>query len=160
MKPALSVYYATMTGNAETLARRAEQRALGEGWQVTLHNLSEVKPADLADDTVALFIVSTWGDGEPPADATDFYYDLEKSTVSVAGLRYAILGLGDRDYSEFNAFARNLDARLTALGAQAAHARVEADLDYDNTYAKWESRIFPFLANLRTGSVPAIAPSS
>ncbi|HEY0946692.1 MAG TPA: flavodoxin domain-containing protein [Opitutaceae bacterium] len=147
----LAIYYATMTGNAESLARRAYERALNEGWSAQLINLSEVKPADLADVGLALFIVSTWGDGEPPADATDFYYDLEKtSALALSRLRHAVLGLGDRDYTEFNAFARNLDERLAALGARRLHARVEADLDYEDTYAEWETRVFPLLAGLRS----------
>jgi len=156
MKPPLAIYYATMTGNAESLARRAHERALNEGWLAQLRNLSEVKPSDLAEDAVALFIVSTWGDGEPPADATDFYYDLEKAVLALGGLRYAILGLGDRDYQDFNAFARNLDERLAALGAQAVHPRVEADLYFEETYAEWEERVFPLISPFRPPE-PAMA---
>jgi len=153
MKPTLAIYYATMTGNAESLARNAETRANAEGWLPRLQNLSEVKPADLAGDRLALFIVSTWGDGEPPADAADFWYDLLKATPALAGLRYAVLGLGDRDYSDFNAFARQLDERLAALGAQRLHERIEADLQFEDTYVEWESRVFPLLTP--SGSVPA-----
>src|SRR5690349_14268654 len=126
MQNSLAIYYATMTGNAETLARRAHERALNEGWSARLLNLSDVRPADLAKETLALIIVSTWGDGEPPADACDFYYDLEKTTeLPLGGLRFAILGLGDKDYQDFNAFARKLDERLVSLGAQRLHERIE-----------------------------------
>ncbi len=149
MKPTLALYYATVTGNAETLAQRAEIRATTEGWLARLQNLSEVKPADLAADAFALFVVSTWGDGEPPADASDFWYDFEKATVGLSGLRYAVLGLGDRDYPDFNAFARKLDERLAALGAQRIHDRIEADLQFEDTYTEWESRVFPLLGALQ-----------
>ncbi len=155
MSNSLAIYYATMTGNAETLARRAHDRALNEGWSARLINLSEVKPADLPAETLALFIVSTWGDGEPPADACDFHYDLEKeSAPALPALRFAILGLGDKDYPDFNAFARKLDERLVSLGAQRLHERIEADLDFDDTYAEWENRVFPLVADaLRSNSV-------
>ena len=149
MKPILALYYATVTGNAESLAQRAEVRANLEGWLPQLRNLSEVKPADLGADRFALFIVSTWGDGEPPADACDFWSDLTRLTPDLSGMRYAVLGLGDRDYSEFNAFARQLDERLAALGAKRAHERIEADVQFDDTYAEWESRVFPLLAAQR-----------
>lgn len=146
MSNSLAIFYATVTGNAESLARRAHERALNEGWNARLVNLSEVKPADLAAETHALFIVSTWGDGEPPADACDFHYDLEKdSAPALPALRFAVLGLGDKDYQDFNAFARKLDERLTALGAQRLHERIEADLDFDDTYAEWEKRVFPLV---------------
>lgn len=157
MKPLLALYYATVTGNAESLAQRAETRAHREGWLPQLRNLSEVHPADLAADRFALFIVSTWGDGEPPADACDFWSDLARLTPDLSGLRYAVLGLGDRDYPEFNAFARHLDERLAALGAQRLQARVEADVQFDDTYAAWETRVFPVLAAHRDTLAPSAA---
>lgn len=146
MSHPLAIYFATVTGNAESLARQAETRARHEGWLPRLQNLSEVQPADLAADTLALFIVSTWGDGEPPCDASDFWSDLAKTALTLPGLHYAVLGLGDRDYTEFNAFARQLDERLAALGARRLHERIEADAQFDDTYAEWEARVFPQLA--------------
>ncbi|MEJ1972886.1 MAG: flavodoxin domain-containing protein [Lacunisphaera sp.] len=153
MKPTLALYYGTVTGNAESLAQRAEARARASGWLPRLQNLSAIQPADLTQDRVALFIVSTWGDGEPPADASDFWYDLEKAALDLSGLRYAVLGLGDRDYQDFNAFARKLDERLAILGAQRLHDRVEADLQFEDTYTEWEDRIFPLLAPVCPASI-------
>lgn len=155
MSRPLAIYFATMTGNAETLARQAETRARNEGWLPRLQNLSEVKPADLAADTLALFIVSTWGDGEPPGDACDFWSDLGKAALDLSGLRYAVLGLGDRDYAEFNAFARQLDERLACLGGQRLQEQIEADVQFDETYAEWETRLFPILAEQRSAAVSA-----
>lgn len=139
-------YYATETGNAETLARQACERAVAEGWPgATVANLSSLTPAGLAAHPPALFIVSTWGDGEPPSDATDFHYALEKEPLDLSGLRYAVLGLGDRDYADFCGFARKLDERLATLGAKALLARTEADLDYEDTFADWLGRILPLV---------------
>lgn len=151
----LAIYYATMTGNAESLARRASARALSEGWQTTLLDLAEVDPADLLEGRLALFIVSTWGDGEPPDEAFDFWHDLGKANLDFGALRYAVLGLGDSDYADFNAFARNLDERLAGLGGARLAPRVDADLDFDDTYAAWEANVFDLLAKLRTEHQPA-----
>lgn len=142
----LNVCFATMTGNAESLANRVHDRATADGIASTLVNLADTKPADLAGMGRALFIVSTWGDGEPPADACDFWYDLEKAALDLSGLRYAVFGLGDHDYQNYNAFARLLDERLAALGATRILDRAEADLDFDDAYAAWENQIVPALA--------------
>ena len=158
MSNSLAIYFATMTGNAESLAQRAHERAVNEGLDARVFNLSDVKPADLANETLALFIVSTWGDGEPPADACDFHYGLEKdSAPAVPGLRFAILGLGDKDYPDFNAFARKLDERLAALGGQRLQERAEADLDFEDTYADWENRVFPAVVAALRGA--AVSPA-
>jgi flavodoxin I len=139
-------YYATETGNAETLARQAHERAVASGHTTaTVANISQLRPADLPAHALAVFVVSTWGDGEPPSDATDFFYALEKAQLDLSGLRYAVLGLGDRDYSDFCGFARKLDERLSTLGATALLPRTEADLDYEDTYNDWIDRVLPLL---------------
>jgi sulfite reductase (NADPH) flavoprotein alpha-component len=149
---ALAIHYATMTGNAEGLARQAYELALNTGLPATLHNLSETRPSDLAEmaarpGAIALFIVSTWGDGEPPADACDFHYDFQKQNVALHGLRHAVFGLGDLDYTNYNAFARELDARLLGLGSQALLPRCEADLDFDETFTLWLGQLMGALTH-------------
>lgn len=148
----LNIYYATMTGNAEGLARQAHERALGAGLTAELFNLADIKPAQLAEHsarpgTVSLFVVSTWGDGEPPADACDFHYDLQKEELALGNLRHGVFGLGDRDYQNFNAFARELDERLIALGSRPLIARSEADLDFDDQFTGWLDEVLALLAN-------------
>lgn len=141
-----AIYYATETGNAETLARQAHERLVAEGLDdAVVANISSLRPADLAARKTLLFVVSTWGDGEPPSDATDFFYDLEKASLDLSNLRYAVLGLGDRDYSDFCGFARKLDERLAALGARPLLARAEADLDFEDAYNEWIERVVPLL---------------
>jgi sulfite reductase (NADPH) flavoprotein alpha-component len=145
-KPAPAFFYATETGNAETLARQAQERTVSAGHVASsVANISSLKPADLASLPLAVFIVSTWGDGEPPSDGCDFFYALEKAQLDLSGLRYAVLGLGDRDYSDFCGFARKLDERLAALGAKPLLERAEADLDYEDTYNDWVDRVLPLL---------------
>jgi len=145
MSPDLTIYFGTVTGNAESLALRAQERAQAAGLSAELVNLAEITPADLITEGHALFFVSTWGDGEPPMDVDTFYYDLEASDLDLSNLSYAIFGLGDSDYPIFNGFARNLDERLASFGAQALYERAEADVFFDDTYAEWEAGIFPLL---------------
>jgi sulfite reductase (NADPH) flavoprotein alpha-component len=158
-----------MTGNSETLAMSATNHALNEGWNATLRNLSECTPNDLGGsgdgsgaenaERYALFVVSTWGDGEPPDDALPFFNELESdSAPNLAGLRYAVLGLGDSSYEQYNACARKLDERLAVLGGQRVHERIEADLDYEDTFNEWVRRVFPLLDGLRKAHGGASAP--
>ncbi len=130
-----------MTGNAELLARRAFDAVTAAGRSAELLNLAELRPDALQplaqEGRIALFVVSTWGDGEPPADAADFWYALEKAPLALAGLRHAVFGLGDHDYQYFNAFARQLDERLSTLGSVAMRPRGEAGLDFDEPFDAW-----------------------
>ncbi len=68
-KPGVSVFFASQTGSAEMVAADLCD-ALGEaGYRAALRPLDAVGPVDLATKPPVLFIVSTFGDGDPPDHA-------------------------------------------------------------------------------------------
>lgn len=137
----MKIYYASMTGNAESLAHQLEQKAENIGFKVQVHNLAELPLTNLFYDEYAVFIVSTWGEGEPPDDAEEFWEDLQNADFELKQLRYSVFGLGDSSYDIFNGFARDLDERLQQLEAVPVIRRVEADCDYEDDYAAWETMV-------------------
>ncbi|MCH6256322.1 flavodoxin domain-containing protein [Puniceicoccaceae bacterium K14] len=141
----IHIYYATMTGNAEDLAKNAEKRVQAAGYAPKLLDLSDVSPSCIKENATALFIVSTWGDGEPPEDAEDFYAKLENCSDNMESLNYSILGLGDSSYPDFNEFARCLDKELLRCHAQPFLERVEADFDFEDTYDEWIDKVLESL---------------
>ena len=76
---------------------------------------------DWNDDYALVIVASTTGDGDPPDNATKFWRFLRKAKPEqLAGLkskRYAILGLGDTNYSNFCNTAKRLDRKFQELGA-------------------------------------------
>jgi len=147
MSQTLDIYFATVTGNAEALAGRAQDRAKKAGIPARLINLSQAEAGDLAKGGVAIFIVSTWGDGDAPDDAQSFWEAIDAPKAPRAeNLKYAVFGLGDRGYPEFNAFAKRLDERVAELGATRLADRHEADAEYEDDYTAWEDRMLPVLA--------------
>jgi sulfite reductase (NADPH) flavoprotein alpha-component len=82
--------------------------------------------------------VSTWGDGDPPTEAEDFYLDLKNNqSLSLSHLRYAILALGDTDYEFFCQFGKDLDRELSARGAKKLTERIDCNVDYDEEFEQW-----------------------
>ncbi len=154
MTDPIAIYFATVTGNAEELAGDACSRCREAGLTPMLHNLADMTPESLKQTKYALFIVSTWGDGEPPDDAADFFDELQDSDENLAELKYSVMGLGDQSYPDFNAFARNLDKELQTRSAKTFHDRVEADIDYDDTYEQW---INPVVEKLSSSPEPQAA---
>lgn len=135
---AVSVLHGSQTGNARKLAELAAAQLREAGYTVELAALGKFKARELGKRSLVLFVVSTQGDGEPAEDALAFYEALlAPTTPRLTQLRYAVLGLGDSSYPQFNAAARTLDDRLAALGASALHPRLEADLDYARTAPVW-----------------------
>jgi sulfite reductase (NADPH) flavoprotein alpha-component len=147
MSKDIAIYYVTMTGNSEGLARSTFDKVQAEGWNATLHNLVDVKPADLASNAQnAIFVVSTWGQGEPPDDATEFFNALSDGGQNLSALQHAVFGLGDSNYEQFNAFAIALDAALTKSGSKAVAEVFTSDVVFELSYAKWEKTVLATFA--------------
>lgn len=111
----IDVLYGTESGNAEMAAEEIVG-ALGDARAVDLQDLD---PGDLTSSTVYLVLCSTYGDGELPASAQPFVESLEAQRPDLAGVRYAIFGLGDSSYAESYSLGGNRLAEcLDALGAE------------------------------------------
>ena len=139
--PLMKIYYSTMTGNAESLALNLAKKAQEMGYTFPVAELDSVEPAAIQEDTSAVFIVSTWGDGEPSLDAEAFWEQLREGDFNLSRLQYGVFGLGDSSYQEFNAFAKMLDQRLQALGGTPFIERVDADVDYDDAFESWQNGV-------------------
>lgn len=136
--PELTVLYGTESGNSETLADLTAKAAKGVGFKAKAVNMADIEVAKLKGVENLLVIVSTWGEGDPPETAVDFYEAfMGDKAPELKGTRFAVLGLGDTSYEEFCKMGKDFDARLETLGARRVYDRVDCDVDYDDDFAKW-----------------------
>ena len=94
-----------------------------------------------------LVVASTWGEGDPPERAAEFYAALmAEDAPRFEGVRFAVLALGDSSYVNFCEVGRRIDARLEALGGERIAPRVDCDLDYEAPAAAWSGSALEELA--------------
>lgn len=137
-KGSLLVLFGSQSGSAEGLAKRVFKEADGRGFSARLLAWNDYAKADLAQQSLLLVITSTWGDGDPPDNAASGWSWLNSEQApALSGLRYGVLGLGDRNYTDFCGAAKKFDGRLAALGAQRLVACGECDVDYETAAAAW-----------------------
>jgi sulfite reductase (NADPH) flavoprotein alpha-component len=136
----VAVYYASQSGTAERLAKKMVKALNAGGHNAKATSLEKTTTTEIATQAVALFLASTYGEGDPP-DAVKTFRDslFGEAASSLESLRYAVFCLGDRNYEEFCKFGIELDERLHQLGAMCVMPRVECDVEVDEPYEKWQS---------------------
>jgi sulfite reductase (NADPH) flavoprotein alpha-component len=155
----LSVLYASQTGTAESLARKFAKAARAKGFGANVEDAGSVGLSGLASRPLCLWIASTYGEGDPPDAAQAFAAELDSASgPALAGMRYAVLALGDRNYPKFCHFGITLDRRLSELGAERLIEHVEADLEIAPTFERWRESLWPVLPSPGTGTLSAEPP--
>src|SRR5579859_6410748 len=107
----LTILYGSQTGQAKRIASQLSARAEAAGLSVRLVRADSYPQRELAKETHLIVVISTQGDAEPPDDARGLVeFVLGKRAPKLAGLQFAVLGLGDSSYPQFCAIGRQLDA--------------------------------------------------
>lgn len=151
-KPAWLIGFASQSGFAEQLAWQTAGQLQAAGLPVLVKPLAKMTELDLSQSRNALFVVSTFGDGEAPDSARGFERTLLGRTLSLPHLNYAVLALGDRQYQQFCGFARRLHAWLASHGGNALFAPIEVDSGDSGALQQWQQRLDGL-----TGSQPTAA---
>lgn len=134
----LTILFGTESGNAEALAMRVRKSAAKLGFSVKLADMADTTPAQMAEVPNLLLIASTWGEGDPPQRAVDFYEAIMADDAPrFDKTQFAVLALGDRAYAQFCEIGRRFDERLAALGATRIVDRIDCDLDFEAPAGAW-----------------------
>lgn len=151
--PEWLVLWASQTGNCEGLAATCAQRLGSAGQRARVQAMDNASIDQLRTAAGVLLVTSTFGDGDPPDNANEFWQALQDAeTRSLVDSRFSVLALGDSNYQQFCGFGRKLDERLAALGAERIQARLECEPDYQELAEQW-------LAEL-CGKLSSAAPAS
>ncbi|KAJ6155638.1 hypothetical protein N7470_006204 [Penicillium chermesinum] len=124
------ILYGSETGNAQEVAE--ELGVLTERMRFATHvaELNQSEPNALSSYTLTIFVVSTTGQGDLPANARKFWKALllkKLPPTYLAGINFAAFGLGDSSYPKFNWAVRKLHKRLIQLGGNEIYPTGEAD---------------------------------
>jgi sulfite reductase (NADPH) flavoprotein alpha-component len=153
----LTILYGTETGNSKKLATDFAAKAKQQKINARVVGMDQYKLADLAKEEYLLAVVSTHGDGEPPAAAQKFYDHIHNNGFKLEKLKYSVLALGDTSYPLFCKTGEDVDVQLSKLGGERIAPLQKCDIDYDEDAAKWFSSV---LKNLQPAKEVAVAPAA
>ena len=161
-KPAVSkitVTYGTETGNSKKIATDFAAKAKRSGINVKLVSLDQYRLNDLAKEEYFFTVVSTHGDGEPPAATKKFYEHIHNNGFKFEKLKYSVLALGDTSYPLFCKTGEDIDEQLNKLGGNRIAPLIKCDLEFDEEVNQWVENVFQTLSSSsQTEVITTVAP--
>ncbi|MDF1720869.1 MAG: flavodoxin domain-containing protein [Minwuia sp.] len=127
MSETINILVGSMTGTAEMVAE--DMQATIE--EVSDHSVEMLLMDDLdasvfERDGVFLLVTSTYGQGEVPDNALDFYESISDGKPDLSAVRFGIFGLGDSTYADtFNFGGKLFEEILKAQGATLIGERLQ-----------------------------------
>ena len=108
--PKIEVYFGSQTGTAEEFSKILAQEGRKHGFQMKPVDLEKFDPAKLKE-SIAIFLVATYGEGDPTDNARAFNRWLADTAEDRAleGMQYAVFGLGNMQYEHYNSFGKLVD---------------------------------------------------
>lgn len=137
-KKQLKILFGTHTGRSKAIATVLAKTLSGKGVEANVQALDEYKVRQLGAEKNVVFIVSTHGEGEPPAMAEEFYgFITGKRAPKLTDLNYSVVALGDKSYKHFCKTGVDIDSALQNLGAKSILPVLTLDVDLEDDAERW-----------------------
>lgn len=138
----LLIAYASQSGQAAELATTTARQLHGGKIRARVIPINQIKDHNLKQSKRILFIVSTYGEGEPPDMAAPFARrHLNSGGRDLSHLSYGVLALGDRQYQHFCRFGHQLNQGLQSQAAQPLFELIEMDRQDPAALTLWQQRL-------------------
>ncbi len=149
-KPAagkLTIAYGTETGNSKKLASEFAGKAKKNGINAKVISLDQYRINDLPKEEYFVTIVSTHGEGDPPAAAKKFFDHIHNNGFQLNKLKYGVLALGDTSYPLFCKAGEDVDQQLYKLGGKRLVPLQKCDVDYESEADGWFTQVMHRLSS-------------
>ncbi|XP_051891119.1 NADPH--cytochrome P450 reductase-like [Pristis pectinata] len=144
------VFYGSQTGTAEEFANRLSKDAQRYGMRGMAtdpeeYSMSELSRLTEVENSLAIFCMATYGEGDPTDNAQDFYDWMQETDTDLSGVKYAVFGLGNKTYEHFNAMGKYVNKRMEQLGAERIFELGLGDDDgnLEEDFIMWREQFWP-----------------
>ncbi|XP_037974141.2 NADPH--cytochrome P450 reductase isoform X1 [Plutella xylostella] len=146
----LVVFYGSQTGTGEEFAGRLAKEGVRYKMKGMVADPEECDMEELTqlkniENSLAVFCVATYGEGDPTDNAMEFFEWLKNGEPDLSGLNYAVFGLGNKTYEHYNSVAIYMDKRLEELGATRVHelGLGDDDANIEDDFITWKEKFWP-----------------
>lgn len=145
--PLVNVFYGSQTGTAEEFAKLLAKEARSQDINAVAVDLDKFS-GDMLPNAFAIFLVATYGEGDPTDNAKAFHgWLLKAPSNALAGCNFAVFGLGNTQYEHYNSVGKLVDnvcekcggSRMLQLGLGDDDKDIRGDFD------EWMDQLWPAL---------------
>jgi NADPH-ferrihemoprotein reductase len=153
------ILFGSQTGNAQDFSEKlAKEGSTRFGLRTMVADLNDYGYESLFKfpaEKVAIFVLSSYGEGEPTDNAVEFYEFITEdcppfslgahAEAPLQHMRYAAFGLGNSTYENFNTVARSVSASLQRHGARLVGDLGEGDdaqATTENSFITWKESLW------------------
>jgi len=146
------IYFASQSGTAEGFSKEIEEEASSKNMKATVVDLEDFDADMFAQHKVVVMCLATYGEGDPTDNSVQFFNWLQDKDLpeeTLKGVQYTVMGLGNRQYVNFNACSNMCDERFEELGAERIYEKGIGDDDQniEEDFEQWkENGLWPALA--------------
>lgn len=144
------VFYGSQTGTAEEFAGRLAKdcqryRMKGIAFDPEECEMEELSQLSEIENSLAIFCMATYGEGDPTDNSQEFYEWLQEGAADLAGVKYAVFGLGNKTYEHYNEMGKYVDKRLEELGAERIFelGLGDDDANIEEDFVTWREKFWP-----------------
>ncbi|WP_430813569.1 diflavin oxidoreductase [Carboxylicivirga sp. RSCT41] len=154
---AITVLLGSHSGNGKQIVKYLSAVASQQQKQLKVINMADYKVKNLKKEENLVIVVSTHGEGEPPADAADLHRFLAGKRVgSLEQLQYSVIALGDSSYKYFCKTGIDFHEQLKSHGAKPLTEPYLLDVDFKDHQERIAKELLDqFKFDGLTGTVPS-----
>ncbi|KAK4008203.1 hypothetical protein OUZ56_013355 [Daphnia magna] len=164
----LFLIYGSQTGQSKSIAEDIKTKAESFNYDVEMMSMDEsVEKMPWKEYRFLIIITSSTGDGDPPENAGIFWRKIRSKNLGndyLCHLEYALLGLGDTNYTTFLGYPKSVEKQLQKLGAKQFYKSGWADdaVGLEIVVDPWIENLWPALENqvLNPQTLPDTIPAS
>jgi len=146
----IKIFFGSQTGTAEDFSHKLANEAKRYKFHAEVIDMEEYDPEDLATEDVVMFVIATYGEGEPTDNSREFYEWLindSRPSDLLPKLKYTVFGLGNKTYEQYNLMGKKFDQRMEQMGAQRIFrlGLGDDDASLEEDFAAWKKELWPAL---------------
>mmetsp|Transcript_30035 Transcript_30035/g.75608 ORF Transcript_30035/g.75608 Transcript_30035/m.75608 type:complete len:647 (+) Transcript_30035:75-2015(+) len=146
--PKVDVFFGSQTGTAEEFAKSLAKEGMRRNFDMRAVDLERFEGADMPGQA-AIFLVATYGEGDPTDNAKASYEWLkdEAEKGALEDTSFAVFGLGNTQYEHYNSMGTFYDSQCEVLGGKriVELGLGDDDKDIQEDFNNWLELLWPAL---------------